>query len=37
MITGERQTSTVAPQALMMLNSDLVHQQTLLLAEQVLP
>lgn len=36
MISGERQTSTVAPQALMMLNSDLVHEQTLLLADRLL-
>lgn len=34
--TGQRQTSTVAPQALMMMNSALVEQQTLALAERLL-
>ncbi len=35
MINGERQTSTVAPQALMMMNSDLVAEQTLEIAKQL--
>jgi hypothetical protein len=34
--TGSRQTSTVAPQALMMMNSDLVEQQTGALAKRLL-
>lgn len=36
MLSGERQTSTVAPQALLMMNSDLVHEQSLTIAEQLL-
>jgi hypothetical protein len=36
MLSGERQTSTVAPQALLMMNSDLVHEQSLAVAEQLL-
>jgi Protein of unknown function (DUF1553)/Protein of unknown function (DUF1549)/Planctomycete cytochrome C len=36
MSSGERQTSTVAPQALLMMNSDLVHEQSLTIAEQLL-
>ncbi len=36
MLSGERQTSTVAPQALFMMNSDLVHEQSLAIAEQLL-
>ncbi len=36
MINGERQTSTVAPQALLMMNSDLVREQSLALAEQLM-
>lgn len=36
MTSGERQTSTVAPQALLMMNSDLVHEQSLAIAEQLL-
>ena len=35
MIAGERQTSTVAPQALLMMNSDLVHEQSQVIAQQV--
>jgi Protein of unknown function (DUF1553)/Protein of unknown function (DUF1549)/Planctomycete cytochrome C len=35
MINGERQTSTVAPQALLMMNSDLVQQQTLAIAQEL--
>ncbi len=35
MLSGERQTSTVAPQALFMMNSDLVHEQSLAIAEQL--
>ncbi len=34
--TGARQTSTIAPQALMMMNSDLVEQQTLAMAQRLL-
>ena len=33
--TGRRQTSTVAPQALMMMNSELVEQQTLAMAKRL--
>jgi hypothetical protein len=33
---GVRQTSTVAPQALMMMNSELVEQQTLAMAQRLL-
>lgn len=33
---GSRQSSTVAPQALMMMNSDLVDQQTLAMAKRLL-
>ena len=36
MLSGERQTSTVAPQALLMMNSDLVHEHSLAVAEQLL-
>ncbi|MDX1928568.1 MAG: DUF1553 domain-containing protein [Pirellulaceae bacterium] len=36
MLSGERQTSTVAPQALLMMNSDLVHEQSSAIAEQLL-
>lgn len=36
MLSGERQTSTVAPQALLMMNSDLVHEQSMAIAEQLL-
>jgi hypothetical protein len=36
MLSGERQTSTVAPQALLMMNSDLVHEHSLTIAEQLL-
>ena len=35
MSTGERQTSTAAPQALLMMNSDLVHEQTQIIAQQL--
>ena len=35
MSNGERQTSTAAPQALLMMNSDLVHEQTLSIARQL--
>lgn len=35
MSSGERQTSTAAPQALLMMNSDLVHEQTLTIAKQL--
>ncbi len=35
MSSGERQTSTAAPQALLMMNSDLVQEQTQFLAEQI--
>ncbi len=35
MSSGERQTSTAAPQALLMMNSDLVHEQTLTIANQL--
>jgi hypothetical protein len=34
--TGARQTSTIAPQALMMMNSDLVEQQTMAMAKRLL-
>ena len=34
--TGARQTSTIAPQALMMMNSDLVEQQTMAMAQRLL-
>ncbi len=36
MSSGERQTSTVAPQALLMMNSDLVHQHSQAIADQLL-
>ena len=36
MINGNRSTSTVAPQALFMMNSDLIHQVTQALSESVL-
>ena len=35
MSSGERQTSTAAPQALLMMNSDLVHEQTQIIAQQL--
>ena len=35
MSSGERQTSTAAPQALLMMNSDLVHEQTQAIAKQL--
>ena len=35
--TGARQTSTIAPQALMMMNSDLVEQQTMAMAKRCSP
>ncbi len=35
MSNGERQTSTAAPQALLMMNSDLVHEQTQAIARQL--
>ncbi len=35
MSSGERQTSTAAPQALLMMNSDLVHEQTQVIAKQL--
>ncbi len=35
MSSGERQTSTAAPQALLMMNSDLVQEQTLSIAKQL--
>ncbi len=35
MSSGERQTSTAAPQALLMMNSDLVHEQSLAIAQQL--
>ena len=36
MSSGERQTSTVAPQALLLMNSDLVQEQTQKIAEQAM-
>ncbi len=36
MSNGERQTSTAAPQALLMMNSDLVQEQTQFIAEQLI-
>jgi hypothetical protein len=35
-LSGERQTTTIAPQALFMMNSELVSKQTKLLAERLL-
>ncbi len=35
-VVGQRTTSTVAPQALFMMNSDLVHESSVELAEEVL-
>ena len=36
MSSGERQTSTAAPQALLMMNSDLVQEQSQFIAEQLI-
>jgi hypothetical protein len=37
MLTGRRETSTVAPQALLMMNSDLIFEQSKDLVEQSMP
>ncbi len=37
MINGKRETSTVAPQALLMMNSDLIHEQSNYLVAQHMP
>ena len=36
MLTGQRQTTTVAPQALFMMNSEIVHEQTENMARRLL-